>query len=105
MNKKTTLRRSNLIVLLFFLSLSSFAQYTPSYINSNTPDLDGDTYLDYTDLDDDQDGITDLTEGCSNFDIENTLGPDNTTIPVGTSGPYNLFGTTVLYPIFWNRYF
>jgi len=82
-------------IVFTFVSISAFAQYTPSYENTNKPDFDTDTVLDYLDIDDDQDGIVDLVEGCNGFDIENTIGPDGTTLVSGSS--YAITGTTVTY--------
>ena len=86
-----------LLCCFFIISFSkiAFAQYNPSYVNSNGLDLDGDSVVDYKDIDDDQDGITDIVEGCTDFDIENTIGADGTALISGSS--YSLVGTTVTY--------
>ena len=80
MEKVTFKAARAFIAILFFLSLKGFAQsndnqhYTPSYLNPNQPDIDLDGVIDYYDIDDDQDGLTDVTEGCNDFDIENLIG-------------------------------
>ena len=93
--KKLINKRFLLIIMVALFSMPIAAQYTPSYTNSNSPDFDGDSILDYKDLDDDQDGIVDLVEGCNGFDIETTIGTDGTTLVSGSS--YAITGTTVTY--------
>ena len=84
-----------LLVMMLVLSFTASAQYTPSYVNSNTLDWDSDSIQDYVDIDDDQDGLTDVLEGCSDFDIEGTIGPNGSTLTSGST--YALVGTNVTY--------
>jgi len=88
-------RKGFMITSMLLISLTAFSQYTPDYKHPTQPDVDLDSVVDYCDLDDDNDGLTDITEGCNDFDIENTIGPDGTALVNGSS--YVLNGTTVTY--------
>lgn len=59
------------------------------------PDTDGDGVEDHTDLDDDNDGILDLVEGCENTGISSTIGLGSNV----TNTTYNLVGTDITYSL------
>jgi len=80
---------------MLLISLTAYSQYSPDFKHPTQPDVDLDSVVDYCDLDDDNDGLTDITEGCNDFDIEDTIGPDGTALVNGSS--YVLNGTTVTY--------
>ncbi|MDO6518815.1 gliding motility-associated C-terminal domain-containing protein [Zobellia uliginosa] len=61
----------------------------------NGPDTDGDGVGDVVDLDDDNDGILDTTEGCENTNLSGTVGMGN---PI-TDTTYALVGTDVSYTV------
>lgn len=87
--EKQKLKKNKLTLLssalIFWCSITFGQLYTPTYVNTQYPDQDSDSVYDYNDEDDDNDGITDFTEGCLDFDIENTLGADGTDISTGAT--------------------
>ncbi len=59
-------------------------------------DTDADSISDFVDLDDDNDGILDIVEGCETTDISGTIGIGN---PVPNNVTYPLAGTDVTYTL------
>ena len=77
---KNKLFFATLTFVILFISLPSFAQ-----------DLDGDGVNDIYDLDDDNDGLLDVTEGCDEtFDIVETFGVDGTVIALDINNSFTI---------------
>lgn len=57
-----------LAILLVFVAFSAMAQ-TPLFTYTPIPNVDKDGVADYLDKDDDNDGLTDIVEGCKDFEL------------------------------------
>ena len=68
--KTITFKQFLLCFIFLFVTISSFAKYISTHVNSNTH------CLDYRELNVDQDGIKVHSEECNNFDTQNTLASD-----------------------------
>ncbi|MFS4494097.1 gliding motility-associated C-terminal domain-containing protein [Maribacter sp. 2308TA10-17] len=95
-----TLAASNLVAgNTYYISVDAFAISSAGSFTLSMqplgPDLDGDGVSDIDDLDDDNDGILDVVEGCENTDIDNTVGIGNNVV----NSTYNLVGTDLTYTL------
>ncbi|HQK41064.1 MAG TPA: hypothetical protein PLO52_13235, partial [Flavobacterium alvei] len=91
-------------MLLVFITFSAKAQ-TPLFTYTPTPNIDTDGVADYLDKDSDNDGLTNIVEGCKNFELStwgnnydligkiNTPAGFVTTLSDGTKITYKLVET------------
>ena len=83
------LENGNVNTLLFFENYNFTLQ-----CNNTLTDCDGDGVNNYDDLDDDNDGIPDLEDGCGNTNVSGTIGLTNAVVH---NSNYALLGTNITY--------